>query len=157
MSKSENKRPSGLLKSLPLPKRPWESVGIDFIGPLTPSNGFNFLMVVIDRLTSMVHLIPTVTEANSAEVARLFLSHVVKLHGFPESIVSDHDPRFTSRFWRMLQEAAGTKLLMSTAFHPETDGATERANRTITQILRSLVRADQTDWSSKDTYGGDGH
>jgi hypothetical protein len=147
--KPPNYRPYSLLKSLPIPSRRWSSVGIDFVGPLTESGGFNFLMVVIDRLTSMVHIIPTTSTARASDVAWDFLNNVVKLHGFPESIVSDRDTRFTSRFWRQLQKACGTKLLMSTTFHPQTDGAMEHANSTIGQILCSLIRSDQKDWIRK--------
>jgi hypothetical protein len=122
---------------------------MDFVGPLPESDGANFLMVVIDRLTSMVHLIPMRSTATAADVAWQFLDKIIKLHGYPRSIVSDRDSRFTSRFWSQLQASSNTKLLMSTAFHPQTDGATERANRTIGQILRSLVRPDQGDWFRK--------
>jgi len=98
---------------------------------------------------SMVHVIPMRSSASASDVAWQFLDKVVKLHGFPKSIVSDRDPRFTSKFWRHLQRSSNTELLMSTAFHPQTDGATERANRTIGQILRSIIRADQKDWARK--------
>ena len=79
----------------------------------------------------------------------MFLDNIVKHHGVPESIVSDRDARFTSRFWSELNRALNTKLLISTSFHPQTDGATERANRTISQILCSLVKNSQHDWSKK--------
>jgi hypothetical protein len=148
-SKPSNSRPQGLLKPLPLPRRPWKSVGMDFVGPLPKSCGHDFLFVVIDRLTSMVHLIPTNSSISASGVAALFLANVVKLHGLPDSIVSDRDPRFTSRFWREIHRLLDVQLLMSTAYHPETDGATERANRTVTQILRSLVSADQSNWVQK--------
>jgi transposase InsO family protein len=82
-------------------------------------------------------------------IAWLILKEIVRLHGVPDSIVSDRDSKFTSIFWRELQRLMGTKLLMATAFHPQTDGATERANRSIGQVLRSVVRDDQKDWASK--------
>lgn len=148
-NKTSNSRPTGLLKPLPLPRRPWESVGMDFVGPLPKSRGCDLLFVVIDRLTSMVHLIPTNTSVTATGVASLFVSNIVRLHGLPDSIVSDRDTRFTAKFWKELHHLLDIKLLMSTAYHPETDGATERANRTAVQILRSLVSSDQTDWVSK--------
>jgi Integrase zinc binding domain len=126
MNKTSTQLPKGLLHSLPIPDRPWQSIGIDFMGTLPKSNDCDYLLVVIDRLTSQVDL-----------------------HGVPDSIVSDRDSKFTSIFWHELQRLMGTKLLMATAFHPQTDGATERENRSIGQILRSVVRDDQKDWVTK--------
>ena len=93
---------------------------------------------------SQVHLVPTMMRVTTKEVAWLFLKEVVRLHGVPESIVSDHDTKFMSMFWHELHRLMGTKLLMSTAFHPQTDGATEQANRSIGQILRMIKRIGQT-------------
>ena len=149
VNKDSNQRPTGLLHTLPIPDRPWQSVGMDFIGPLPLSNGYDYLLVVIDRLTSMVHLIPTTTKVTAGQTAWLYVKEVVRLHGVPESIVSDRDTKFTSLFWRELHRVLGTKLMMSTSFHPQTDGATERANRSIGQILRSVVSNDQKDWTNK--------
>jgi hypothetical protein len=102
-SKTSNQRPSGLLHTLPIPTRPWESVGIDFMGPLPKSMDSDYLMVVIDRLTSLVHLIPTNTKVTATQVVWLYLREVVRLHGVPTSIISDRDSKFTSIFWRELQ------------------------------------------------------
>jgi hypothetical protein len=127
-SNTSNKRSRSLLHTLLIPMRPWELVGIDFMGPLPMSQDCDYLMVVIDRLTSSVHLIPTNTMVTATQVTWLYLQEVVRLHGVPASIVSDRDSKFTSVFWRELQRLLGTKLLISTAFHPQTDGATQRAN-----------------------------
>ena len=108
---------------------------MDFMGPLPVSNGHDYLLVVIDRFTSEVHLILTTPRVTTKEVAWLFLKEIVCLHGVPESIVSDRDAKFTSRFWKELHLLLGMKPLMSTAFHPQTDGATERANCSIVQVL----------------------
>jgi hypothetical protein len=148
-TKDSNQHPAGLLHTLPIPDRPWQSVGMDFMGPLPLSNNFDYLLVVIDRLTSMVHLIPTTVKVTASQVAWLYVKEVVRLHGVPNSIVSDRDTKFTSVFWRELHRVLGTKLLMSTSFHPQTDGATERANRSIGQILRSVVSNDQKNWAEK--------
>lgn len=145
-SKPSNQKPSGLLHSLPIPDRPWESIGMDFMGPFPEVEGKNYLFVVICRLTSMVHLIPIRTDTTASELSEIFIREVVRLHGLPKSIVSDRDSKFTSRWWREVHRILGAKLLMSTAFHPQTDGATERVNRSIGQILRSVVRPDQSDW-----------
>ena len=104
---------------------------MDFLGLLPKLNNFDYLLVIIDRLTSQVHLVPTTTTVTAKGIVWMVLKEVIRLHGIPESIVSDRDARFTSIFWRELQKLMGTKLLMSTAFHSQTDGATERANRSI--------------------------
>ena len=146
MTKTSNSRPAGLLHSMPIANRPWGSIAMDFLGPFPKAKGFDYLWVVIDRLTSMVHLIPCTTKTRASELAYLFLKEIVRLHGLPDSIVSDRDSKFTSKFWKELHRLLGTKLLMSTAFHPQTDGVTERANRSVAQILRSMISPDQTDW-----------
>ena len=92
---------------------------------------------------------PTTTTVTTKGVVWLILKEVMRLHGIPESIVSNRDIKFTSIFWKELHRLMGSKLLMSTAFHPQTDGATERANRSIAQILHTVVSNDQRDWSDK--------
>jgi hypothetical protein len=128
VTKPSNQQPTGLLHSLPIPSIPWESISMDFLGPFPPVNGHDYLLVVLCRLTSMVHLLATNTSTSASEVAYLFYREVVRLHGLPNSIVSDRDSKFTSKFWTELHWIMGTKLLMSTAYHPQTDGATERTN-----------------------------
>ncbi|KAG8719334.1 hypothetical protein FRC09_011298 [Ceratobasidium sp. 395] len=147
MMKTSTQRPQGLLHSLPIPTRPWGSIGMDFAGPFPVSDGYDYLMIVICRLTSMVHLVPTTTTVTATEVAGLMAREVVRLHGLPDSIVSDRDPKFTSTMWRELHRILGIKLLMSTAFHPQTDGASERAVRLVSQIMRTVVDSDQKNWS----------
>ena len=143
--KTSNQKPPGLLHSLPLPTQPWELVGMDFMGPLPESSGSDFIMVVICRLTLMVHVLPCHSTVTAMQVSDLYYREIVRLHGLPESIVSDRDPRFTSKFWQELHHITGSRLLMSTAFHPETDGASERVIRLVNQILRSFVNNHQTD------------
>ena len=125
---------------------PWESIAMDFVGPFPRSGDFDYLWVVICRLTSMVHLIPVQTTVRASDLAALFLKEIVRLHGVPDEILLDRDSKFTSKFWREVHRLLGIRLLMSTAFHPETDGISERNIRTIVQILRALVEPDQTDW-----------
>ena len=97
-SKDANSKPTGLLYSLLIPNRPWQSIGLDFMGPLPKSNNFDYLLVVIDQLTSQVHLVPTMMMVTARGVMWLILKEVVRLHGIPESIVSDRDTKFTSIF-----------------------------------------------------------
>ena len=103
---------------------------MDFITNLPLSNGFDAIFVVVDRFTKMLHLFPCHTTDSAADTALLFL-RVIALHGVPRSIVSDRDPRFTSVFWGELFKRLGTDLKLSSAYHPQTDGKTERTNQTI--------------------------
>ena len=152
-SKPSNQKPYGFLNPLSIPSYPWESIGMDFVGPLPESGNrdglFDSITVVICLLTSMVHLIPSRTNYNAPQLAELMFEHVYKLHGLPKNIISDRDVLFTSAFWGQLHRLIGTKLRLSSAYHPQSDGSTERANRTITQMLRQCVHPDQKDWVSK--------
>ena len=137
----------GLLMPLPIPAQPWESISLDLIGPLNKTEkGNNAILVVVDRLTKMKHFIATTMEVTSDGLVQLVMDNVVRLHGVPLSIVSDRDPRFTAGFWDSFWKAIKTKLPMSSAYHPQTDGQTERENRTLESILRSCVNWRQTDW-----------
>ena len=139
ISKPNNQKPYGLLNPLTVPSYPWESIGMDFVGPLPESGNrdgiFDSITVVICLLTSMVHLIPSRTNYNASQLAELMFEHIYKLHGLPKNIISDRDVLFTSTFWGQLHRLIGTKLRLSSAYHPQSDGSTERANRTITQML----------------------
>ena len=110
--KDANSKPTSLLHSLPIPDRPWQSIGLDFMGPLPKSNNFDYLLVVIDQLISQVHLVPTTMTVTARGIAWLILKEVVRLHGIPESIVSDQDTKFTSIFWKELHRLMGRKLLI---------------------------------------------
>ena len=152
-SKPQNGKPQGKLKTMPVPTRPWQYIGIDFVGPLPESSnrtgGYDMICVIIDLLTSMVHLAPSRQTYRASDIAELIFDTVYKLHGLPERIVSDRDSLFTSKFWKRLHRLLNTELRMSSAFHPQTDGATERANRTMTQMIRQCVSPDQKDWVTK--------
>lgn len=148
-AKVSTKLPTGLLHNLPIPRQPWVSTSMDFVGPFPKSHGYDYIWVIVCRLTSMVHLIPVNTTNTADELALIYLREVVRLHGLPESIVSDRDSKFTSKFWKELHRLMGVKLLMSTSFHPQTDGLSERTIRSITQILRTMVSPDQLDWYEK--------
>src|ERR1700677_1964123 len=115
---------------------------MDFVGPFLISKGYDYLWVIICRLTSMVHLIPINTMVKASELALLYVTEVVRLHRLPDSIVSDRDSKFTSKFWSETHCILGTKLLMSTVFHPQTDGTSERANRSVGQVLQTLIHPD---------------
>ena len=145
-AKGSNQMTMGKLHPLPIPTKPWDSIGMDFIGPFPEVKGYNYLWVVICRMTSMVHLVPVHTTMTAKELSWKYLREIVRLHGLPSSIVSDRDSKFTSQWWKELHRTLGAKLLMSTSFHPQTDGQTERMNKNIGQILRTSIRSDQKDW-----------
>src|SRR3954465_3203553 len=145
--KASQQVPGGLLQPLPIPTRPWEQVSMDFIVQLPKTKaGFNAIVVFVDTFSKMTHFAPTKTTASAPDTARLFFDHIFRLHSLPKSIVSDRDAKFTSKFWKSLFQTLGTKLAMSTAFHPQTDGQTERANRTLEDMLRAFTSYCQDDW-----------
>ena len=136
------------LRSLSIPDACWQSVSMDFVfGLPSDKHGNTGILVFVDRLSKMVHLAAVKATVNAKESARLFVELVFRHHGMPRELVTDRDPRFTSCFWRAVFSAVGTRLAMSTAAHPETDGQTERANRVVEDVLRSFAQSF-TSWSS---------
>ena len=125
--KAEHQVPSGLLQPIRIPKWKWDRITMDFVVglPLT-GRRHDSVWVVVDRLTKSAHFLLVRTDYSLDKLAELYIKEIVRLHGIPVSIISDRDPRFTSRFWGKLQEALGTRLNFSTAFHPQTDGQSER-------------------------------
>lgn len=151
-TKSRTTATTGFANPLPVPEAPWTDIALDFIGPLPPSLDdegrlHDFILVIADRLSGGVIIIPTQITAGAPEAARLFYNFVYRHHGVPNSIVSDRDVRWTSAFWIAFHDLLGSDLRMSTAFHPQTDGQTERANKSIGQILRALIQGNQTSWA----------
>jgi len=139
----------GLLSPLELPYTPWQSIAMDFITDLPLSEDCNQLWAVIDRFTKMVHFIHLPKDGKTAsDLARIFVREVWWFHGLPSDIVSDRDSRFTSETWKEFLKLSGIRSQMSTAFHPETDGQTERLNQTIEAYLHSFVCHKQDDWVS---------
>ena len=146
-NKASSQKPGGLLQPLPVPNDVWESISMDFITQLpTTRNGHDAIVVFVDRLSKMVHFAPTHTTVGAEGVAKLFLATVFRQHGLPSNIVSDRDTRFTSHFWKEVFRLLGTHLYMSTAFHPQTDGQTERMNRVLEETLRHYISPIQDDW-----------
>jgi hypothetical protein len=136
----------GVLRPLPVPQRSWQDISMDFITHLEPSQGHDAILVIVDRLTKMKHFIPCHGTCDAEGVAQLYVRHVWKLHGLPNTVVSDRGPQFVSAFWKHLNKRLRIKSLLSTAFHPETDGQTERANAVLEQYLRAYVSYLQDDW-----------
>ena len=131
---------------MPILQHPWEQVSMDFITQLPKTKaGFDAIVIFVDTFTKMIHLVPTKIMATAPDTAWIFFDHVFKLHGLPKSIVSDHDAKFTSYFWQTVFQTMGTKLVMSTAFHPQTDGQTKQANRTLEDMLCAFTSYHQDD------------
>ncbi|GKA27699.1 reverse transcriptase domain-containing protein [Tanacetum coccineum] len=138
--KAEHQRPSGLLQQPEIPEWKWEGIAMDFVTKLPrTSSGHDTIWVIVDRLTKSAHFLPMREDYKMDRLARLYLNEIVARHGVPISIISDHDSRFTSRFWQSMQEALGTRLDMSTAYHPQTDGQSERTIQTLEDMLRACV------------------
>jgi hypothetical protein len=145
-SKYETKKAAGLLCPLPLPHAPWEDLSLDFIVGLPPYQGYTTILVVVDRFSKGIHLGMLQPHYTAYKVALLFMDIVGKIHGMPRSLVSDRDPLFVSKFWQELFKLSGTKLRMSSAYHPQTDGQTEVTNRVLEQYLRAFVHTKPNTW-----------
>jgi len=127
-------------------EKPWMYISADFIMKLSLAQGYNLILVVVNRLTKMVHFIPTTEKTLAKGLARLFRDNVWKLHGLPKSIISDRRPQFVAGLMRELNEMLGIKSKLSTAFHPQTDGQTERVNQELEQYLRMFIDHRQKQW-----------
>ncbi|GJT31345.1 putative reverse transcriptase domain-containing protein [Tanacetum coccineum] len=138
--KAEHQKPSGLLVQPAIPQWKWENITMDFVTKLPRTqSGNDTIWVIVDRLTKSAHFLPMRETDPMDKLAKLYLKEVVTRHGIPVSIICDRDPRFTSNFWRSFQKAMGTRLDMSTAYHPETDGQSERTIQTLEDMLRACV------------------
>ena len=147
MNKSSNKKPGGALQPLPLPNAQWETVTMDLITELPGSDrGHDAILVMVDKLSKMVHCAPTCKTVDAVGVAHLFLRWVLTLHGVPNLVITDRDPRFGAAFLQEVEQYMGTEHRFSTAYHPQTDGQTERTNRVVEEVLRVLVSPSQDDW-----------
>ncbi|KAL0561750.1 hypothetical protein IC582_002191 [Cucumis melo] len=147
--KAPRQRPTGLLQPLSLPGWKWESVSMEFITELLRTlKGYTVIWVVVDRLTKSAHFVPGKSTYTASKWGQLYMTEIVRLHGVPVSIVFDRDARFTSKFWKGLQLALDMRLDFSTAFHPQTDGQTERFNQILEDMLRACVLEFSGSWDS---------
>jgi hypothetical protein len=144
--KSKHLHPVGLLQPLPVPAIVWADIGMDFVEALSRVHGKTVILFVVDRFSKYCHFIPLAHSYIVESVVQAFFTDIVRLHGIPQSIVSDRDPMFTSAFWRELMRLMGTKMHMSSAFHPKTDDQTKAANRVIVMYLRCFTSDRPRQW-----------
>ncbi|WVZ75273.1 LOW QUALITY PROTEIN: hypothetical protein U9M48_023345 [Paspalum notatum var. saurae] len=151
--KADHQKPAGLLQPPPIPTWKWDEVGMDFVTGLPKTKkGNDAIWVIVDRLTKTAHFIPVKTTHGGAKLAQLYIENIVRLHGIPSRIVSDKGTQFTSKFWKSLHKALGTNLDFSSAYHPQTDGQTERVNQVMEDMLRACVLTYGKDWESSLPY-----
>jgi hypothetical protein len=146
-AKPEHCRLPGLLQSLPIPSQAWHTISLNFIEGLPKSKTFDTILVVIDKFSKYGHFIPLSHPYTALSVAQLYLNNVYKLHGLPNVIISDRDRIFTSAVWQELFKLTDTTLNMSSSYHPQTDGQTERLNQCLETYLRCLVQSCPAKWS----------
>ena len=145
--KSAHSFPAGKLQPLPIPDGKWDCVTVDFVTQLPVTDaGYDAVAVFCDKLSKMVHLAPTHSEVTAQQTAHLFMQHVWRLHGTPARLISDRGTQFSAALFREIMTQLGVQQSMSSAFHPETDGQTERVNRVMEEVLRHYVNPVQSDW-----------
>ena len=145
-AKPDHAKYLGLLSPLPVPAESWQVISMDFIEGLPRSGAANWVMVVVDKFSKFAHFVPLLHPFTAQQVAQVFLDHIYCLHGMPSHIISDHDRIFTSHFWKELFRLASTQLCMSSAYHPQSDGQTERVNQCLEAFLRCFVHSCPKQW-----------
>ena len=150
--KMSNKKKPGLLQPLEIPDRTWQNVHYDFItGLLLTKDGNEVIFTMVDSLSKMAHFKACKSSVTSKEAALLFINDVYRLHGMPEVVTLDRDPKFTSEFYTELFDRLKIKRQVTTAYHPESNGQAEIVNKAISKMLRAFAEGLKNDW---DTYLG---
>ena len=145
--KIEHQRPAGMLQPLDIPEWKWDSIAMDFVIGLPQTiQKFDSIWIIVDRLTKSAHFLPINIRYSLDKIAELYIKKIVRLHGVSSSIISDRDPRFTSKFWCSLHQALGTKIHLSSAYHPQTDGQSERTIQSLEDLLRACVLENSESW-----------
>jgi hypothetical protein len=138
-----------MLQSLDIPEWKWESISMDFVVGLPKTrNNFDLIWVIVDRLTKCAHFLPININYDVEKLTQIYIKEMIRLDGVPSSIVSNRDPKFTSHFWRSLQKSLGTRLRLSSAYRPQTDGQTERTIQSLEDLLRGCVLDNQGSWDN---------
>ena len=146
-TKARNHKPFGLLQPIEPPSNKWEVITMDFVIPLPETkNGNSGILNVVCKLSKMIRIIPIHYNINATAVAMKFKEHIYRNHGLPTKIISDRDSLFMSKFWKELFRSLGTKLAPSTAYHPQTDGQSEIANRKVEEMIRAFANYRKDNW-----------
>ena len=145
--KPRRHRPVGLLQPIPIPSQPFEVVSMDFIPELPTSNGFNNILVIVDKLTKYAIFIPTSTKITEVETAKLFFKHVISKFGIPRQVISDRDTRWRGDFWKEICRLMGMRRSLTMSYHPQADGQTEILNQGLEISIRSYIGTDRDNWS----------
>uniref|UniRef100_A0A3B5AAW4 Integrase catalytic domain-containing protein n=1 Tax=Stegastes partitus TaxID=144197 RepID=A0A3B5AAW4_9TELE len=148
-NKTSTQPSAGLLHPLPVPRRPWSHIALDFVTGLPPSNGNTVILTIVDRYSKSAHFLPLPKLSTARETADLLVAHVFRPHGLPVDIVSDRGPQFTSRVWRAFCSALGATVSLTSGFHPQSNGQTERLNQEMEAALRCVTSENPTTWSSQ--------
>ena len=138
-NKTSSRSRMGLLQPLPIPSRPWSDISIDFVTGLPVSQGNTTVLTVVNRFSKMTRFIALPKLPSAKETSEVMMTQVFRVHGFPKDIVSDRGPQFVSRFWRELSRLIGAKASLTSGYHPEANGQTERLNQQLETGLRCVV------------------
>ncbi len=149
ISKTSNRPPAGLLQPLPVPSRPWSHISLDFVTGLPPSQGNTVVLTVVDRFSKATHFIPLPKIPSARETAVAVIDHVFRIHGLPMDVVSDRGPQFISKFWKEFCRLLGATVSLSSGYHPQSNGQTERANQDLERVMRCLVSQNPSSWSQQ--------
>uniref|UniRef100_A0AAQ4RF45 Gypsy retrotransposon integrase-like protein 1 n=1 Tax=Gasterosteus aculeatus aculeatus TaxID=481459 RepID=A0AAQ4RF45_GASAC len=148
-NKGTNRPSSGLLHPLPIPRRPWSHLALDFVSGLPLSEGNTVVLTAVDRFSKFAHFLPLPKLPTATKTANILVKEVFRKHGLPSDIVSDRGPQFTSAVWKAFCRAIGATVSLTSGFHPQSNGQAERANQKMESALRCLVSSDPTTWSSQ--------
>uniref|UniRef100_A0A3P9LBR3 Gypsy retrotransposon integrase-like protein 1 n=1 Tax=Oryzias latipes TaxID=8090 RepID=A0A3P9LBR3_ORYLA len=147
-SKSSHQAPAGLLNPLPVPSRPWSHIAVDFVTGLPASQGNTVILTIVDRFSKAAHFVALPKLPTATETARCLTDHVFRLHGIPCDIVSDRGPQFSSQVWKNFCQGLGATASLSSGFHPQTNGQTERTNQDLESALRCVCSQNPSSWSN---------
>uniref|UniRef100_A0A8C6M9F2 Gypsy retrotransposon integrase-like protein 1 n=1 Tax=Nothobranchius furzeri TaxID=105023 RepID=A0A8C6M9F2_NOTFU len=148
-NKCTNQPPAGLLRSLPIPSRPWSHIALDFVTGLPPSKGFSVILSIIDRFSKACHFVHFKSLPSSAVTAQLLVKHIFQLHGIPDEILSDRGPKFLSKVWKEFAVSLGANVSLSSGYHPQTNGQCERLNQELEAMLCCVCSSNPNSWSTQ--------